>query len=79
MITHLSCLILSQNCSDNGESPVSLYFVFMYMYILLCLCLLIIATKYFPYVLLNMYIKTSQRSLLVTSFGCTPKKIAKPS
>ena len=33
MIIHLSCLIVSQNGSDNGESPVSLYFVFMFMYI----------------------------------------------
>ena len=33
MVIHLSCLIVSQNSSDNGESPVSLYFVFMHMYI----------------------------------------------
>ena len=30
-------------------------------------------------VLLNMDNKTSQRSLLMKSFDCTPKKIAKPS
>ena len=47
MVIHLSCLIVSQNSLDNGESPpVSLYFVFMYMHILLCLHLLIIVTKY---------------------------------
>ena len=74
-IIHLSCLIVSQNDRDNSESPVSLYFVFMYMYILLCLYLLITTTKYLPYVLLNMYIKTSQKSLLMTSFDCTPKKL----
>ena len=78
MVIHLSCLIVSQNDSDNGESPVSLYFVFMHMYIRLSLYLLIITTKYLPYVLLDMYIKTSQISLLITSFDCTPKKIAKP-
>ena len=30
-------------------------------------------------IILNMYNKTSQRSLLMTSFDCTPKKIAKAS
>ena len=75
MVIHLSCLLVSQNGSDNTESPVSLYFGFMYMCILLCLYLLAIATKYSPHVLLNMYIKTSQISLLMTIFDCTHKKI----
>ena len=79
MFIHLSCLIESQNDSDNGESLVSLYFVFMYMYILLCLYLLILVTKYYPYVFLNICNKTSQRSLVMTSFDSTPKEIAKPS
>ena len=78
MGVHLSCLILSQNGSDNCKYPVSLNFVFMYMYVLLCLYLLITATNYLPYVLVNMYIKKSLISLLMTSFDCTPKKIAKP-
>ena len=78
LIIRWSCLIVSQNCSDNGESPVSLYFIFVYLYIRLYLYLLIIVTKCLPYVLLNTYIKTSQ-SFLTTSFDSTPKKIAKPS
>ena len=46
MVIHLSCLIVSQNGSGNGESRVSLYLIFMYVHILLCLYLLIIVTEY---------------------------------
>ena len=56
MVIHLSCLIVRHNGSDNGESPLSLYFVFMYMYILFRLYLPLIVIKYQPYICFTKYV-----------------------